>query len=237
MLKITNLDAFYGESHVLHGIGLTVEAGEVVTLIGRNGAGKTTTLKSIIGDIPRRTGSILFNGTEIISTPSERICKMSVGFVPDDRGIFSTLSVYENLTIGRPVGQYAWPLDRIYDLFPALRERRAQKASSLSGGEQQMLAIGRALVGSPKLLLLDEPMEGLAPIMVEQLYDALARIRDEAALTIVLVEQKADLALSFARDTIVLDRGRIVYRGASAELAQDEPAKARLLGVGSARAT
>ncbi len=123
MLKITNLDAFYGESHVLHGIDLAVEAGEVVTLIGRNGAGKTTTLKSIIGDVPRRTGSILFNGVEIINTSSERICKMSVGFVPDDRGI-STLSVDQNLTIGRPAGQYAWPLEPLTHLFPALRERR-----------------------------------------------------------------------------------------------------------------
>ena len=231
MLKITNLDAFYGESHVLHGIGLTVEAGEVVTLIGRNGAGKTTTLKSIIGDIPRRTGSILFNGTEIISTPSERICKMSVGFVPDDRGIFSTLSVYENLTIGRPVGQYAWPLDRIYDLFPALRERRAQKASSLSGGEQQMLAIGRALMCRPKLFLLDEPSLGLAPITVEKIGEILVEIQQREKLTVILAEQNALWAMTLAQRAVILELGRNVADGPASQLMEDPKVQSAYLGI------
>jgi branched-chain amino acid transport system ATP-binding protein len=230
MLKITNLDAFYGESHVLHGIDLAVEAGEVVTLIGRNGAGKTTTLKSIIGDIPRRTGSILFNGTEIINTPSERICKMSVGFVPDDRGIFSTLSVYENLTIGRPVGQYAWPLDRIYDLFPALRERRVQKASSLSGGEQQMLAIARPLYMGASFLLLDEPTEGLAPVIIDAIGTIVRQIK-AAGLTILLVEQNLPFATEVADRHYLLENGRVVREMTNQEVSEEEETLLAHLGV------
>jgi branched-chain amino acid transport system ATP-binding protein len=230
MLKITNLDSFYGESHVLQGIDLNVEAGEVVTLIGRNGAGKTTTLKSIIGDIPRRTGSIMFNNTEIINASSEQICKMGVGLVPDDRGIFSTLSVYENLTIGRPVGPQAWPLSRVYDLFPVLKDRSAQKASSLSGGEQQMLAIARPLYMGSTFLLLDEPSEGLAPVIIDAIGSAIQQIK-AAGLTVLLVEQNLPFATEVADRHYLLENGRIVREMSNSEVATEEESLLAHLGV------
>jgi branched-chain amino acid transport system ATP-binding protein len=230
MLKITNLDSFYGESHVLQGVDLSVEAGEVVTLIGRNGAGKTTTLKSIIGDIPRRTGSIVFNGTEIIDMASQQICKMGVGLVPDDRGIFSTLNVYENLTIGNPVGPQAWPLNRIYDLFPFLKDRRTQKASSLSGGEQQMLAIARPLYMGATFLLLDEPTEGLAPVIIDAIGAIIQQIK-AAGLTILLVEQNLPFATEVADRHYLLENGRIVRQMANSEVASEEKSLLAHLGV------
>jgi branched-chain amino acid transport system ATP-binding protein len=230
MLKITNLDSFYGESHVLHGLDLNVEAGEVVTLIGRNGAGKTTTLKSIIGDIPRRTGSILFNGTEIVNAASEYICKMGVGLVPDDRGIFSTLSVYENLTIGKPMGTQAWSLDRVYDLFPFLRDRRAQKASSLSGGEQQMLAIARPLYMGATFLLLDEPTEGLAPVIIDSIGSIIQQLK-AAGLTILLVEQNLPFATEVADRHYLLENGRIVRQMTNKEVVNEEESLLAHLGV------
>jgi branched-chain amino acid transport system ATP-binding protein len=230
MLKITNLDSYYGESHVLHGVDLHVEAGEVVTLIGRNGAGKTTALKSIIGDVPRRTGSIVFNGVEIIKESSERICKMGVGLVPDDRGVFSTLSVYENLTIGRPMGPYAWSLDRIYDLFPFLKDRRAQKASSLSGGEQQMLAIARPLYMGAAFLLLDEPTEGLAPVIIDSIGAIVQQIK-AAGLTILLVEQNLPFATEVADRHYLIENGRVVREMANSEVAKEEESLLAHLGV------
>jgi branched-chain amino acid transport system ATP-binding protein len=230
MLKITHLDAFYGESHVLHGIDLDVEAGEVVTLIGRNGAGKTTTLKSIIGDIPRRTGSIRFNGAEIIDASSEHICKTGVGLVPDDRGIFSTLSVYENLTIGQPQGPQAWPLDRVYDLFPFLKDRRAQKASSLSGGEQQMLAIARPLYMGAAFLLLDEPTEGLAPVIIDAIGAIIGQLK-AAGLTILLVEQNLPFATEVADRHYLLENGRIVRQMTNSEVVNEEESLLAHLGV------
>jgi branched-chain amino acid transport system ATP-binding protein len=230
MLKIANLDSFYGESHVLHGIDLNVEAGEVVTLIGRNGAGKTTTLKSIIGDIPRRTGSILFNGAEIIHARSEQICKMGVGLVPDDRGVFSTLSVYENLTIGEPMGPQAWALDRIYGLFPFLRDRRAQKASSLSGGEQQMLAIARPLYMGAAFLLLDEPTEGLAPVIIDSIGAIIQQLKT-AGLTILLVEQNLPFATEVADRHYLLENGRIVRQMTNSEVVNEEESLLAHLGV------
>jgi branched-chain amino acid transport system ATP-binding protein len=230
MLKITNLDSFYGESHVLHGLDLNVEAGEVVTLIGRNGAGKTTTLKSIIGDIPRRTGSILFNGTEIINAASEHICKMGVGLVPDDRGVFSTLSVYENLTIGKPMGAQAWPLDRVYALFPFLKDRRAQKASSLSGGEQQMLAIARPLYMGAAFLLLDEPTEGLAPVIIDSIGSIIQQLK-AAGLTILLVEQNLPFATEVADRHYLLENGRIVRQMTNNEVVNEEESLLAHLGV------
>jgi branched-chain amino acid transport system ATP-binding protein len=230
MLEIRDLDAFYGESHVLHDIALSVDAGEVVTLIGRNGAGKTTLLKSVIGDIPRRTGSIRFGGSEIVGLSPERICAMRVGFVPEDRGIFSTLSVHENLTIGRPNGDRAWSLRRIYELFPVLEVRRSQKASSLSGGEQQMLAIARPLYMGATFLLLDEPTEGLAPVIV----DAIGRVIKEikaAGLTILLVEQNLPFAMDVADRHYLLENGRIVREMSNRQLAEEEEALLEHLGV------
>jgi branched-chain amino acid transport system ATP-binding protein len=230
MLYVARLDAFYGEGHVLHGVDLQVGAGEVVTLIGRNGAGKTTTLKSIIGDVPRRTGSILFNGTEIIRTSSERICRMGMGYVPEDRGIFSTLSVYENLTIGRPLGRHAWPLEKIFTLFPALADRRAQKASSLSGGEQQMLAIARPLYMGATFLLLDEPTEGLAPVIIDAIGAIVQQIK-AAGLTILLVEQNLPFATEVADRHYLLENGRIVREMTNHQVIEEEESLLAHLGV------
>jgi branched-chain amino acid transport system ATP-binding protein len=229
-LAISGLDAFYGDSHVLHGVNLAVDAGEVVTLIGRNGAGKSTTLKSIIGDMPRRTGSIVFNGSEIIGRPPERICKMGMGFVPEDRGMFSTLSVYENLTIGRPSGRHAWSLDRIYEFFPVLKARGTQRASSLSGGEQQMLAIARPLYMGASFLLHDEPTEGLAPVIVDAIGAIIKQLKD-AGLTILLVEQNLPFATEVADRHYLLENGRIVREMSNRDVAEQEDALLAHLGV------
>ncbi|CAM5762077.1 ABC transporter ATP-binding protein [Labrys miyagiensis] len=230
MLEIRNLDAYYGESHILQGVNLMVEPGEVVTLIGRNGAGKSTLLKSIMGDIPRRTGSIAFNGTEIISLPPERICKMRIGFVPEDRGIFSTLSVHENLTIGRPNGGTAWPLERIYEHFPVLRNRRTQKASSLSGGEQQMLAIARPLYMGASFLLLDEPTEGLAPVIVEAIGAIIKDIKAEG-LTILLVEQNLQFAMDLADRYYMIENGKVIREMSNRQVSEDEQTLLEHLGA------
>jgi branched-chain amino acid transport system ATP-binding protein len=230
MLAVSGLNAFYGDSHVLYGVDLRVDAGEIVTLIGRNGAGKSTTLKSIIGDMPRRTGSVVFDNKEIIDQPSERICRMGMGFVPEDRGMFSTLNVYENLTIGRPVGKHVWPLERIYEFFPVLNARRAQKASSLSGGEQQMLAIARPLYMGASFLLLDEPTEGLAPVIVDAI-GAIIRQLKNAGLTILLVEQNLRFATEVADRHYLIENGRIVREMSNRDVAEEEDALLTHLGV------
>lgn len=230
LLDIADLNAYYGESHILQGVKLSVDTGEVVTLIGRNGAGKTTLLKSIIGDIPRRTGSIRFNGTEIIGLSPERICNMRVGFVPEDRGIFSTLNVHENLTIGRPNGAGAWPLDRIYEHFPILKTRRLQKASSLSGGEKQMLAIARPLYMGASFLLLDEPTEGLAPVVVDAIGAMIKDIK-ETGLTILLVEQNLQFATSVADRHYMIENGKIVREMSNRQVSEEEESLLEHLGV------
>ncbi|MGA2815747.1 MAG: ABC transporter ATP-binding protein [Xanthobacteraceae bacterium] len=235
-IAVDNLVAGYGATVVLQDVSFELAAGGTLAVLGRNGVGKSTLLSTLMGFTTRHGGSIRLDGRPIEALASHRRNRLGLGYVPQEREIFPSLTVEENLSVARRAAGY-WSLADVFDLFPALKERRRNAGNRLSGGEQQMLAIGRALVGAPKVLLLDEPMEGLAPIIVQSLYDTLARIRDEAALTVVLVEQKADLALSFAEDAIVLDRGRIVYRGASTGLAQDETAKARLLGVGAAEAT
>jgi branched-chain amino acid transport system ATP-binding protein len=230
MLEIRNLDAFYGESHILQGVELSVDAGEVVTLVGRNGAGKTTLLKSIIGDIPRRTGSIRFGGSEIIGLSPERICRMGVGFVPEDRGIFSTLNVYENLTVGRPNGSTGWPLERIYQHFPVLKARRLQKAASLSGGEKQMLAIARPLYMGASFLLLDEPTEGLAPVVVDAIGAMIKDIKS-TGLTILLVEQNLQFAAEVADRYYMIENGKIVRELTSQQMADEEQSLLDHLGV------
>lgn len=230
MLEIKNLDAFYGESHILQGVELSVDAGEVVTLVGRNGAGKTTLLKSIIGDIPRRTGSIRFGGSEIIGLSPERICRMGVGFVPEDRGIFSTLNVYENLTVGRPNGSTGWPLERIYQHFPVLKARRLQKAASLSGGEKQMLAIARPLYMGASFLLLDEPTEGLAPVVVDAIGAMIKDIKS-TGLTILLVEQNLQFAAEVADRYYMIENGKIVKELTSQQMADEEQSLLDHLGV------
>lgn len=230
MLEIRNLDAFYGESHILQGVELSVDAGEVVTLVGRNGAGKTTLLKSIIGDIPRRTGSVRFSGSEIIGLSPERICRMGLGFVPEDRGIFSTLNVYENLTVGRPNGTAAWPLERIYQHFPVLKARRLQKAASLSGGEKQMLAIARPLYMGASFLLLDEPTEGLAPVVVDAISAIIKDIKS-TGLTILLVEQNLQFAAEVADRYYMIENGKIVKELTSLQMADEEQSLLDHLGV------
>ena len=208
---------------------LSVPAGGTLAVLGRNGVGKTTLLETLMGLTSRHRGAIRLGAQSIENQPTHERNQLGLGYVPQQREIFPSLSVEENLAVAaRPAG---WTTEAVFELFPGLAERRSNSGNRLSGGEQQMLAIGRALVGAPKVLLLDEPLEGLAPIVVEALFDALARIRDEGQLSMILVEQKVDLALAFARDVAVLDRGKIVYTGTSAALRADEAAQARLLGV------
>ena len=228
-LSVEDLVAGYGPTIVLDGISFDLPPGGTLAVLGRNGVGKSTLLASLMGFTNRHRGTIRCGDQPIETMPSHRRNRLGLGYVPQEREIFPSLSVEENLLVAaRPEG---WTLDAVYRLFPAIEERRNNSGNRLSGGEQQMVAIARALVGAPKILLLDEPTEGLAPIVVDALSDALARVRDEAGLSIILVEQRVDLALGFARDAIVLDRGRIVYRGSSADLHADEATKARLLGV------
>jgi len=228
-LAVENLVAGYGATVVLDGISLKVPAGGTLALLGRNGVGKTTLVCTLMGYTTRHRGTIRLGDRPIEGLPTHRRVRAGLGYVPQEREIFPSLTVEENLAVSvRPGG---WSAAQVFDLFPSLAERRRNGGNRLSGGEQQMLAVGRALVGGPQVLLLDEPMEGLAPIVIDALYDALSKIRDEGKLTIVLVEQKVDLALAFARDAIILDRGRIVYRGTAEDLNRDEAALARHLGA------
>jgi branched-chain amino acid transport system ATP-binding protein len=230
MLEVADLHAYYGESHVLNGVSFRVAQGEVVTLIGRNGAGKTTTLKSIIGDIADRRGRIRFEGTDILGLPPEKIASLGIGYVAEDRGIFATLSVLENLTISPLRGPGAWSLDRIFGLFPALRARVHQRAARLSGGEQQMLAIARPLVMGSRFLLLDEPTEGLAPVVVELIGNVLRRHKAES-LTIVLVEQNFHFAAAIADRHHLMVNGEIAKTLTNDEIAAEEAEIRELLGV------
>jgi branched-chain amino acid transport system ATP-binding protein len=230
MLEVRDLCAAYGDSQVLRNVTLDVQPGEVVTLIGRNGAGKSTALKSIIGDIPRRSGTVKFKGRDIITASPERICRMGIGFVPEDRGMFGTLSVLENLTICRPMTETAWPLTRIFDLFPVLKARAQQKATSLSGGEQQMLAIARPLYMGSSFLLLDEPTEGLAPVIIDMIAQVVTALKQEG-LTVLLVEQNLPFATSLADRHYLLENGRIVRTMTNQEAIRDEDQLLEHLGV------
>jgi branched-chain amino acid transport system ATP-binding protein len=229
-LRIENLIAGYGATVVLDGVSIDVAEGGTLAVLGRNGVGKTTLLATIVGLTTRHRGTIQLGQRAIEGETTHRRIRGGLGYVPQEREIFPSLTAEENLLIAaRPHG---WSLDKVYELFPRLAERRRNSGNRLSGGEQQMLAVGRALVGGPQVLLLDEPMEGLAPVVVEALFDALAKVRDEARVTMILVEQKVDLALAFARDAIILDRGKVVYQATSEQLKADEAAQARYLGVG-----
>lgn len=208
-LRIRDLHAWYGESHVLHGIDLDVAPGEVVTLVGRNGAGKSTTLKSIVGIMRKKTGSIAVEGTECIHKPPRAIAPLGVGYVPEERGIYASLTVRENLLLPRQVSDDAMSLDEILTLFPNLRERMSASGTSLSGGEQQMLAIARILRTGAKLVLLDEPTEGLAPVIVEQI-ERTVRQLSENGLTLLLVEQNLRFAASLAQRHYLVEEGRVV---------------------------
>ena len=230
LLKIRGLEAWYGESHVLHGIDLDVAPGEVVTLLGRNGAGKTTTLKSIMGVIGKRTGSITLEGRELISLPSRAIARAGIGFVPEERGIYSSLSVEENLLLPPQVRPGGLSLERIFTLFPNLKERLASQGTKLSGGEQQMLAIGRILRTGARLILLDEPTEGLAPVIIEQIVRTIAELKRDG-FTIVLVEQNFRFAQSVADRHYVVEQGRVIDMILNAELDASIDKLHRYLGV------
>jgi branched-chain amino acid transport system ATP-binding protein len=230
MLEIRDLNASYGDTQVLRGVSLDVPRGEIVTLIGRNGAGKSTTMKSIMGDIPQRSGSIRFKGQEIIALGAERICKLGIGYVPEDRGMFATLTVFENLTIAPPQNDTAWPLARIFGLFPALKTRAQQKASALSGGEQQMLSIARPLYMGSSFLLLDEPTEGLAPVIIDAIGRAVAELKKEG-LTVLLVEQNLPFATSVADRHNLLENGSIVRTMTNDEVIREESQLLAHLGV------
>jgi len=209
LLKVADLQGWYGESHVLHGINFDVREGEVVTLLGRNGAGKTTTLKAIMGILAKRRGSITFDGKELINLPSRAIARLGVGYVPEERGIFASLSVDENLMLPPQVKPGGVSVEEIFQMFPNLRERRTSQGTKLSGGEQQMLSIGRILRTGAKMILLDEPTEGLAPVIVQQIGETLAKLKREG-FTIVLVEQNFRFAASVADRHFVVEQGKVV---------------------------
>ena len=230
LLKVRSLEAWYGESHVLHGIDFDVAPGEVVTLLGRNGAGKTTTLKSIMGVIGKRKGSVLLEGKETIALPSRSIARLGIGFVPEERGIYSTLSVEENLMLPPQVKPGGLPVEQIFTLFPNLKERLRSQGTKLSGGEQQMLAIGRILRTGANLLLLDEPTEGLAPVIIDQI-GATIRMLKQKGFTIILVEQNFRFAQTVADRHYVVEQGKVIDMIPNAELDANIDKLHRYLGV------
>ena len=231
VLRIENLQAWYGESHILHGVNLAVHRGEVVTLLGRNGAGRTSTLKSVLGLVGRRTGSIKVYGRETIGWPTHRVAHLGVGYVPEERGIFSSLSVEENLTLPPEIAQGGMSVDEIYEMFPNLRERRkTAQGTKLSGGEQQMLAMARILRTGANLLLLDEITEGLAPVIVQALGRVIVKLK-ERGFTIVLVEQNFRFAAPLADRHYVMEHGRIAETFSAAELETKTPMLREYLGV------
>jgi branched-chain amino acid transport system ATP-binding protein len=230
LLRVTGLHAFYGESHILHGVDLSVATGELVTLLGRNGSGRTTTLKSIVGLVDRRTGSVMVNGRETVAMPPHRIVHLGIGYCPEERGIFASLSAEENLTILPTVRSGGMSVDELYEMFPNLRERRKSPGSRLSGGEQQMLALARILRTGARLLLLDEITEGLAPVIVQALGRAVRALK-ERGFTIILVEQNFRFVAPLADRHFLVERGRIVDVVAKAELEGRRESLHRFLGV------
>jgi branched-chain amino acid transport system ATP-binding protein len=227
-LRVEDIHTYYGDSHVLHGVSLSVATGEAVALLGRNGAGKTTVIRSVVGFTPPRAGRIVLDGDAIEGWPAYRIARRGVALVPQGRRVFAPLSVRENLLLGaRAPG---WTLERIFALFPRLGERQEQMAGTLSGGEQQMLALGRALLTNGRMLLLDEPSEGLSPLIVREIGRIVQGLKGEG-LSILIVEQNYHLALQIADRVYVMNKGQIVYEGSPANLARDEEVKRRYLGV------
>jgi branched-chain amino acid transport system ATP-binding protein len=229
-LVVENLDAVYGDSHVLHSVSFRLEEGRLLALLGRNGAGKTTCMNSIIGFLPPRKGAIRLFGEPIERLAPEAISRKGVGLVPQGRRIFARLTVKENLEVAFQKRSAAWNLARVFELFPRLRERAGQDAGSLSGGEQQMLAIGRALMGNPRLLLLDEPSEGLAPLMVAEVRRTIAGLKAQGQ-TIVLVEQNVKLALDLADAAVILNTGRVAFSGSAAGVGDNPSLITQHLGV------
>jgi branched-chain amino acid transport system ATP-binding protein len=220
LLEVTGLHAWYGESHVLHGMDFTIEEGEVATLLGRNGAGKTTTLRAIMGILGHRAGSIRFRGSELIGLPSNRIARLGIAYCPEERGIFASLDVEENLMLPPAVRPGGMGVEEIYAIFPNLRDRRRSQGTKLSGGEQQMLAIGRILRTGATLLLLDEPTEGLAPVIIQQIGDVIRTLK-EKGFTVLLVEQNFRFASTIADRHYIVEHGRVVDSFGNADLARN----------------
>jgi len=231
MLRICDIHTYYGESYILQGISLEIEKGSIIGIVGRNGMGKTTLLRSVIGFTPPRRGQIFFKDVDITRVPSYKIVRMNMGLVPQGRQTFPSLSVLENLTVGaRAQGTDGWNLEKIYSLFPVLKEREHHKGNQLSGGEQQMLAIARALMTNPEVLLMDEPGEGLAPLLVKAIGETILQLK-ESGLSILLVEQNLPFAIKITDYIHVLGKGEIVHSSTPEELWQNEEVKTQYLGV------
>ena len=232
MLKVEGLNVYYGSIHAIKGVSFEVNQGEIVTMIGANGAGKSTTMNTVAGLLKPKSGSITFEGHDITSTPASKVVSLGLALCPEGRRVFQQMSVRENLEMGgytRPAGELAASLDQVFEQFPRLKERQRQIAGTLSGGEQQMLAMGRALMSKPKLLMLDEPSMGLAPILVEQVFDIIQSLH-KAGTTILLVEQNAQMALSIADRAYVLENGKVSLSGTGEELAKSEQVQKAYLG-------
>jgi branched-chain amino acid transport system ATP-binding protein len=232
-LKVEEIHTFYGLSHILFGVSLSVDKGETVCLLGRNGAGKTTTLKSIMGLAQPRSGRILFEDEDITGKLPHVVARRGIGFVPEDRRIFPDLTVRANLEVAKKpsvAGSQEWNLERVYNLFGILRERESQAGGMLSGGEQQMLTIARSLMGNPQLLLIDEPSEGLSPLIVKVLREQIIQLQREK-ITMLLVEQNADFALEVSNRTYILKKGTVHYTGSASELIEDQETRKKYLGV------
>ncbi len=230
LLQVSNLNAWYGESHVLHGVDMTVHEGETITILGRNGVGKSTTLRTIVGILRERKGEITFDGRDMMKVPLHKTAHAGIGFVPEERGIFATLTVEENLLLPPTVAKGGMSLDEIYELFPNLLERRTSPGTKLSGGEQQMLAMARILRTGVKMLLLDEPTEGLAPVIVQRIGEVLKKLK-ERGMTVVLVEQNFRFASKVADRFYLMDHGQMVADFPVAELPDQMPMLHKVLGV------
>jgi len=230
MLELREIHTYYGDSHILQGISLKVDKGKVVGLLGRNGMGKTTLIRSIVGFTPPRQGAVLFKDRDITSWSSNRVINFGLGLVPQGRRVFPSLSVFENLTVANKRSGGPWTLERVMEVFPRLRERRAIRAGKLSGGEQQMLAIARALMTNPELLLMDEPTEGLAPLLVREVGGVIESLKSQG-LSILLVEQNLPLALRVSDEIHVLSRGRIVHSCLPNALLENDEIKGKYLGL------